>query len=159
MQTAGGIVAAFVPFQTFLLPKQGAPYSLKRVYFQFENDGSESGTWYFSLIARNGENVEMVRITSTESESPGAPPTAIDGGAMHFFGEAEFRSHIDGASIMGFAGTEQLMTAPVGCDGIQIDTNDTVEIVFRCSLPAGLGTPFTVKNIYWHCDFDFPKKS
>jgi hypothetical protein len=158
LQTHGALIAAFVPFQRFVLERQGTPFELKRVFFRFENPSAGNGTWYFSLIVKNGEGAEKARISSTESEDPSAPLIAIDGGSMHFFGEVEFRSHVDGASITGFGGVEQAMSAPLGCDGLRVDTNDTVEIVFRATDPAGLSTALDLKTIYWHCDFDSEKK-
>jgi len=75
---------------------------------------------------------------------------------MHFTAEVEFRSHIDGLATRGGSGLSQLMTAPLGCEGLNVETNDTVEIVFSPAEDA-LGADFTVGNIYWHCDFDDEK--
>jgi len=78
----------------------------------------------------------------------------MDEGAMHFVAEVEFRSHADGLSTRyGGGGLSQLMTAPLGCEGLNVETNDTVEVVFSPA-DAALANDFTVGNIYWHCDFD-----
>jgi len=123
------------------------------VYLTFANDPGETNPWYFWLAHYNGEGVEVARLSSTESENPGNEPSGISEGAMHFTAEVEFRSHIDGLATRGGTGLSQLMTAPIGCEGLTVETNDTVEIVFSPA-DGGLGNDFTVGNIYWHCDFD-----
>jgi len=153
LQTSGRVLTAPSTAQRFELPRQGRRFRLLRVYLTFFNDGGEGNQWYFWLAHYNGEGVEIARISSTESEMPSQFATGMDEGAMHFVAEVEFRSHADGLATRGGSGLSQLMTAPLGCEGLNVETNDTVEVVFS---PAdiGLGNDFTVGNIYWHCDFD-----
>jgi len=153
LQTSGRVLTAPGTAQRFELPRQGRRYRLLRVYLTFFNEGTEDHPWYFWLAHYNGEGVEIARISSTESEKPSDSPFGIDEGAMHFVAEVEFRSHIDGLATRGGVGLSQLMTAPLGCEGLNVETNDTVEVVFSPADTA-LSNDFTVGNIYWHCDFD-----
>jgi len=154
LQTSGRVLTAPSTAQRFELPRQGRRYRLLRVYLTFTNDIAEGNPWYFWLAHYNGEGVEVARLSSTQSEIPANEPSGITEGAMHFTAEVEFRSHLDGlATRYGGGGLSQLMTAPIGCEGLTVETNDTVEVVFSPA-DAGLLSDFTVGSIYWHCDFD-----
>jgi len=138
LSSFGGLVGGVDNF-SFPFPKQGRAYDLKKVAFAFNSDGTISADTYFRLIHRNGEGeiVEMVSTTTLET---------IDDGFVNFMqGDVEFRSHIDSS-------LSQIVTAPLGCEGWRIESNDTLEIQFQSV--AILAQDFTVGQLYWHCDFD-----
>jgi len=145
LSTHGGVIPASTLNQFFQLPVQGNQFKLDRVFFEFANDISEGTEWYFRLQHLNGAGEVIAETASTAAEIGG------DSGSMHFFAEVEFRSHFN-------SNMSQLMTAPMGCEGFEVATNDTVRILFSASISPGLSFDLTVGTIFWHCVFDDVKK-
>lgn len=158
ISTHGQVILTGNSVVEFPLPKQGARFVLDRVFASFANNLNEAIPWYFVLVHRNGEGEEVARVSTTVSEQPNAVAPGANEGRVHFFGEAEFRSHLDGLAISTGTGFSQLMTAPLGCEGWEIETNDTVSLYFVDSGIAGLDFEFTMNQIYWHCVFESEKK-
>lgn len=157
LQTSGRLIAAATTGQVFNLPPQGRKFKIRRVFATFTNDGAENRRWYFSLVHLNGEGAEIARTSTTKSENPSDYAAGMDEGAVHFFAEVEFRSHQDGVAVRGGAGLSQLMTAPVGCDGYEVDTGEHVSLYWTTEEVTGLAANFTLGTIYWHCEFEDDK--
>lgn len=144
LSTFGSVIQS--PVKDFDLPRQGDVFVLERVFFEFVKGMPDTDTWYFSLIHKNGENAEIARTSTTESEP------SLSTGQCHFFkGDVEFRSHVN-------AHDSQIMTAPLGCEGWVIDTNDTVTLRFDSADGSPLSEDISLSQIYWHCVFESEKK-
>jgi len=156
LQTLGGVITQGTGDKTFTLAKQGIAFNLKRVFLSFSNGITETVGWYFILIHVNGEDVEIGRSSTTVSEIPYTEN--CDERHAHFFADVEFRSHLDGIALNGGSGYSQLMTAPLGCEGWRIDTNDKLKLVCVSADTGGMTQNLTIGTIYWHCNFETPEK-
>jgi len=157
LQIQGGALAGGGPTsESFRLVKQGMPYRVQRVFLSFSNSLTETDGWYFVLLHLNGEGVEVGRSATTVSEIPSVKN--CDEGHAHFFADVEFRSHLDGVAQNGGAGYSQLMTAPLGCDGWRVDTNDSLKVLIVSDNTGGTNSDITVGTIYFHVNFETPEK-